>query len=101
MVYAPLELFFTNRREFWFDFIDMLPQLLTGQWYENDGSYEDYITSSFKTSALFRTLQENQYKMGIYDPDIALDYAQFNGMFCNTFAQQYGFSLCGISGAAC
>lgn len=65
---------------------------MTGQWYENGGSYEDYIISSFETSVLFQALQENQYKMGIYDPELALDYSHFNGMFCNTFAQQYEFS---------
>ena len=50
-----------------------VPQLLTGEWYEGDGSFESYRAKALKESPLFKTLQDENYQMAIYLEDKLVD----------------------------
>mgnify|MGYP006950587654 FL=1 len=46
-----------------------VPYILSGEWYENDEPFEDYMRRMYRESPLFRTLQERGYRMEFYDEE--------------------------------
>lgn len=49
-----------------------IPFLLSGDWYENDESFDDYNVNVYKNSELFSTLEDRGYKMGMYEDEVPL-----------------------------
>ena len=51
-----------------------IPFILHGQWYEHQEPFPDFNAKAMDASPLLRTLQEQGYRMGIYEEDLAKDY---------------------------
>ena len=69
-----------------------IPGALTGEWYENDMPYREYIEASFQKSPLFNYLQQENYRMGLYNKsEVILPY-NFKGMFENHLDVKAKFS---------
>ena len=49
-----------------------VPFILSGDWYENDETFEQYSTKAYLESPLFDTLEKQHYKMGIYEAELLL-----------------------------
>lgn len=64
-----------------------IPLSLTGEWYENDKPYTDYIQESFDKSPLINHLENQNYKIGIYD-DSEFRFSQ--NKFAGRFENQIG-----------
>ncbi len=43
-----------------------VPLILTGQWYENDRSFSDYFQEALDISPLFKSLDKDGYRVGLY-----------------------------------
>lgn len=43
-----------------------MPFIVSGKWYENDTSYEDYTLAALSESPLIKKLKEDDYKSGFY-----------------------------------
>ena len=50
-----------------------VPNMLTGEWYEGETSFEKYRSQALKNSPLFENLQNQGYKMGLYYDDKLFD----------------------------
>ena len=77
-----------------------VPHLLSGQWYENDGSFHEYMQSSINSSPLIGALEDADYRMGVYSEyDITLEGELFKGRFENhielvdTFVSDFRFMV--------
>lgn len=44
-----------------------IPYILTGQWYENECEYDEYLSYSYQKSELFNKLEEQNYLIDIYE----------------------------------
>ena len=68
-----------------------VPYILSGEWYENDEPFEDYMRRMYRESPLFRTLQERGYRMEFYDEELYLD-DEIAQMFSNVYRVDYELS---------
>ena len=50
-----------------------VPYILSGEWYENDEPFDDYMKRMYQVSPLFNTLQERGYNMELYDSELYMD----------------------------
>lgn len=47
-----------------------IPYILSGEWYENETEFREYEASAYAASPLFASLEEEGWRMGIYDGEI-------------------------------
>lgn len=47
-----------------------IPFILTGQWYENEKSYESYCREAYENSPLFKELEKRDYSINLYEKDL-------------------------------
>ena len=47
-----------------------VPYILSGFWYENDRTYNDYLNTVFEDSPVFQALEDDSYRMGLYDSEL-------------------------------
>ena len=50
-----------------------MPQVLTGEWMENQTDYQTYFSESMDNSPLFADLKEKDYRMGMYETNLYYD----------------------------
>lgn len=50
-----------------------VPYILSGEWYENEGTFDDYMRQMYQDSPLLQTLQERGYRMELYDEELYMD----------------------------
>ena len=50
-----------------------VPYILSGDWYENEETFDDYMRQMYQESPLFQTLQERGYRMELYDEELYMD----------------------------
>ena len=50
-----------------------VPYILSGDWYENEETFDDYMRQMYQNSPLFQTLQERGYRMELYDEELYMD----------------------------
>lgn len=51
---------------------ESVPFILSGVWYENDRSFDEYNIEAYKSSVLFEELEKRSYRMGMYDSEMPL-----------------------------
>ena len=68
-----------------------VPYILSGEWYENDEPFEDYMRQMYRESPLFRTLQERGYQMEFYDEELYMD-DEISQMFSNVYRVNFELS---------
>ena len=47
-----------------------IPYILTGQWFENQGPFEDYTAQAMAASPLLNRLKAEHYRIGMYEEDL-------------------------------
>ncbi len=50
-----------------------VPYILSGDWYENEEAFDDYMRQMYRESPLLQTLQERGYRMELYDEELYMD----------------------------
>lgn len=68
-----------------------IPFILTGEWYENKGRFEDYYKDAMKNASLFNKLESCNYKMSIYEDELVIDDS-YAGKFDNIIDKNRGIS---------
>lgn len=68
-----------------------IPFILSGDWYENDEPFEAYLTKVYGGSDFFASLEEQNYKLGIYEEELMPD-SEIYDRFDNVLPYQYGTS---------
>ena len=68
-----------------------IPQLLTDKWWECKGDFTEFTLDGLKTSPLLKTLEEDEYKMGLYEAYIRYD-KECEGRFENIKECPYKFT---------
>ncbi|MBC5710067.1 sulfatase-like hydrolase/transferase [Hungatella sp. L12] len=63
-----------------------IPFILSGDWYENDEPFNEYLTKAIHDSNLLNVLEQKNYKMGIYDQDLNIDISEDVDRFDNLVA---------------
>lgn len=65
-----------------------VPYILSGKWYECDTSFEEYMEDLYNTSPLIEELENRNYRIGLYEPDL---HAQNNDVlrFDNIFEAKF------------
>ena len=61
-----------------------VPYILSGDWYENDEDFDDYMRRMYQESPLFQRLQEQGYRMEFYDEELYMD-DEIAQMFANIY----------------
>ena len=65
-----------------------VPYILSGDWYENDERFEDYMHRMYQESPLFNTLQERGYNLELCDTELYMD-DEIAEMFSNIYRVDY------------
>lgn len=47
-----------------------IPYILSGEWFQNEQPFVEYSTDVYKNAQLFFSLEQEGYKMGMYEPDL-------------------------------
>lgn len=47
-----------------------IPYIFSGQWFENEQPFEEYHANVYKNALLFDTLEQEGYKLGMYEPEL-------------------------------
>ena len=68
-----------------------VPYILSGDWYENDEPFDDYMKRMYRESPLFRNLQERGYNMELCDSELYMD-DDVATMFSNIHHVDFGLS---------
>lgn len=68
-----------------------IPFILSGEWFENETEYRKYAGAAYGNSPFFKTLEERDYQMGVYEVDLPLDDAGI-GRFENVLPNARGVS---------
>lgn len=65
-----------------------VPYIMSGKWYECDTSFEEYMEDLYNTSPLIEELENRNYRIGLYEPDL---HAQNNDVlrFDNIFEAEF------------
>lgn len=55
-----------------------IPLILTGEWFEKQAPFEEFRKQAYSNSPLFSNLEEQDYGMGIYEVNFAVDASEQN-----------------------
>lgn len=55
-----------------------IPQLLTGEWYENKGDYAQFVNSAIDKAPIIQALEKQSYCLNLYDAELPIDKAKMN-----------------------
>lgn len=62
--------FYTNTMSTYPYTSQSIPYIMTGQWFQNETSYEDYYAYAMQNSPLFDQLEARDYSIGVYETEI-------------------------------
>ncbi len=63
-----------------------IPFIFSGDWYENDEPYDEYLMNVYKNSDFFSKLEAQSYKLGVYEAEMIPadeDYFRFENVLEN------------------
>lgn len=58
--------------------IHSIPLILTGEWFEKQCDFEEFRRQAYRDSPLFGRLEDEEYRMGIYETDFVVDASDQN-----------------------
>lgn len=65
-----------------------LPLMVSGEWFENQEPYEDYLLRIYRDSPFFNHLEEQGYALSFYDDELQFEVGVMDGEFSNmTYAK--------------
>lgn len=66
-----------------------VPQILTGYCFDNSNTYEEYWKEALRDSKLFQMLEQNSYRMCLYDEELVFSKKDNEGRFDNIVTGKY------------
>ena len=58
--------------------VHSIPLILTGEWFEKQSEFEEFSKQAYKESPLFKKLEDEGYRIGVYEADFALGTGEEN-----------------------
>lgn len=58
--------------------VHSIPLILTGEWYEKQCDFDEFSKLAYANSPLFKNLEENEYRMGVYETNFAVEADEQN-----------------------
>ncbi len=68
-----------------------VPYILSGELFLNEKEFSDYVNDALDQSPLFKTMEENNYDMGLYDDSLVYE-SEGKNRFENIVAQEKDFT---------
>ena len=62
-----------------------IPYILSGEWYENEGSFQDYLDRVYREAPLWKELKSRNYQIDLYEDDIRAQDASIVDNFDNVY----------------
>lgn len=62
--------YFENTTGAYTSTLNAIPFILSGEWYENEGSFQDYLDRVYREAPLWEELKSRDYKIDLYEDDI-------------------------------
>lgn len=62
--------YFENTTGAYTSTLNAIPFILSGEWYENEGSFQDYQDRVYREAPLWEELKSRDYKIDLYEDDI-------------------------------
>lgn len=66
-----------------------LPQILTGEWYDNSVQYKKFIESAYNKTPLYLMLKHNGYDTGLYTDKLYVDASIKDYLINGSYTQSY------------
>ena len=84
--------YFTNALAAYPFTMHSVPMILTGEWHENEISFDEYVQKGLDSSTLINKLEERDYRIGIYEPSVLSISAENEGRFENLVSDKDRYS---------
>ena len=65
--------------------MNAIPFILSGEWYENEGSFQDYLDRVYREAPLWKELKSRNYQIDLYEDDIRAQDASIVDNFDNVY----------------
>ena len=62
--------YFENTMGTYTSTLNAIPFILSGEWYENDGSFQEYLDRVYREAPLWEELKSRDYRIDLYEDDI-------------------------------
>ena len=62
--------YFENTTGAYTSTLNAIPFILSGEWYENEGSFQEYLDRVYRESPLWKELKSRDYRIDLYEDDI-------------------------------
>ena len=62
--------YFENTTGAYTSTLNAIPFILSGEWYENEGSFQDYLDRVYREAPLWDELKSRDYRIDLYEDDI-------------------------------
>lgn len=77
--------YFENTTGAYTSTLNAIPFILSGEWYENEGSFQDYLDRVYREAPLWKELKSRNYQIDLYEDDIRAQDASIVDNFDNVY----------------
>ena len=77
--------YFENTTGAYTSTLNAIPFILSGEWYENEGSFQDYLDRVYTEAPLWTELENRGYQINLYEDDIRAKDASLVDLFDNVY----------------
>ena len=77
--------YFENAMGAYTSTLNAIPFILSGEWYENEGSFQEYLNRVYRDAPLWDELRTRGYRINLYEDDIRADDAAIIDNFDNVY----------------
>ena len=77
--------YFENTTGAYTSTLNAIPFILSGEWYENEGSFQDYLDRVYREAPLWKELKSRNYQINLYEDDIRAQDASIVDNFDNVY----------------
>lgn len=77
--------YFENTMGTYTSTLNAIPFILSGEWYENEGSFQDYLDRVYREAPLWKELKSRNYQIDLYEDDIRAQDASIVDNFDNVY----------------
>ena len=77
--------YFENTTGTYTSTLNAIPFILSGEWYENEGSFQEYLDRVYREAPLWNELKSRDYQIDLYEDDIRAQDESIVDNFANVY----------------
>ena len=77
--------YFENTTGTYTSTLNAIPFILSGEWYENEGSFQEYLDRVYREAPLWNELESRDYQINLYEDDIRAQDSSIVDNFDNVY----------------